>query len=319
MQGSIRGYPWRAKQTERIITMTIPEINLSASQYPKARRGSLRRRMRINPSAAISISVVVLVVIAAVAAPIIAPFPPNAQHITLRLRPPSWLPNGQPGYFLGTDTLGRDVFSRIIYGARISLIVGISSILISGFIGIALGLLAGFFQGSADVVLSTIADIQQSIPFIALLIALAAVMGPSLQNVILILGVTGWVVYYRVMRADTLTIKQRYYVEASKALGANRGWIILKHIFPNSVASIIVIGTLLMASVITGEAGLSFLGLGIPPVIPTWGNMIADGREYLQDAWWLPVFPGLAISITVLGVNLIGDWLRDLLDPRYYK
>ena len=249
----------------------------------------------------------------------IVPFPPNEQHIVLRLRPPSWLPNGVPGYFFGTDTLGRDIFSRIIFGARISLIVGFSSILISGFIGVALGLLAGFFQGSADAILSTIADIQQSIPFIALLIALAAVMGPSLLNVILILGITGWVVYYRVMRADTLSIKQRIYVEASKALGANNGWIIIRHILPNALASIIVIGTLLMASVITGEAGLSFLGLGIPPIIPTWGNMIAGGREYLQDAWWLSVFPGLAISITVLGVNLIGDWLRDLFDPRYYS
>jgi len=299
--------------------MTIPEIDIGKTRNKKIGHGSLRRRMRISPSAGISIFVVVLVMIAAVAAPLIAPFPPNQQHIELRLRPPSWLPKGAPGYFLGTDTLGRDIFSRILYGARISLIVGISSILIAGSIGVVLGLVAGFFQGFADSILSTIADIQQSIPFIALLIALAAVMGPSLQNVILILGVTGWVVYYRVMRADTLSIRKRTYVEASRALGANNGGIIIKHVFPNSLASIIVIGTLLMASVITGEAGLSFLGLGIPPSIPTWGNMIADGREYLQDAWWLSVFPGLAISITVLGVNLIGDWLRDLLDPRYYS
>ncbi len=299
--------------------MAIQEINPEKPRLKKSGRGPLRRRIRLSPSAAVSIFVLFLVVVAAVAAPVIAPFPPDEQHIALRLHPPSWLPGGESGYFLGTDTLGRDVFSRILYGARISLIVGIGSILISGCIGIVLGLAAGFFQGAADVILSTVADIQQSVPFIALLIALAAVVGPSLQNVILILGVTGWVVYYRVMRADTLSIKQRYYVEASRALGANKGWIIIKHVLPNSFASIIVIGTLLMATVITSEAGLSFLGLGIPPTIPTWGNMIADGREYLQDAWWLPVFPGLAISVTVLGVNLIGDWLRDLLDPRYYK
>ncbi len=299
--------------------MTVLDIDRGKSRIIKTEKISLRRRLRISPSAAISISVVVIVIFAAVAAPLIAPFPPNEQHIALRLHPPSWLPHGEPSYFLGTDTLGRDIFSRLIYGARISLVVGFSSILISGCIGVVLGLIAGFFQGFADTILSTFADIQQSIPFIALLIALAALIGPSLQNVILILGVTGWVVYFRVMRADTMSIKQRFYVEASRALGANNRWIILRHIFPNSVASIMVIGTLLMASVITGEAGLSFLGLGIPPIIPTWGNMIADGREYLQDAWWLSVFPGLALSITVLGVNLIGDWLRDLFDPRYYS
>jgi peptide/nickel transport system permease protein len=299
--------------------VTISDINSGNLRNKKSKKRSFRRRFRISISASISIVVVALVIVAAVAAPLIAPFPPNEQHIVLRLRPPSWLPHGEPGYIFGTDTLGRDIFSRIIYGARISLVVGFSSIFISGLLGVFLGLIAAYFQGFSDTLLSTFADIQQSIPFIALLIALAAVIGPSLQNVILILGITGWVVYYRVMRADTLSIKQRYYIEASRALGANNSWIIIKHIFPNSVASIMVIGTLLMASVITGEAGLSFLGLGIPPIIPTWGNMIADGREYLQDAWWLSVFPGVALSITVLGVNLIGDWLRDLFDPRYYS
>lgn len=299
--------------------MTVLEIPSGKPRSIKPGQNSLRRRLRISPSAAISIVVVTMVIITGAAAPLLAPFPPDQQHLNLRLRPPSWLPNGQAGYYLGTDTMGRDIFSRILFGARISLVIGISSIVISGFIGVFLGLVAGFFQSFADAVLSTIADIQQAIPFIALLIAFAAAIGPSLQNVILILGVTGWVVYYRVMRAETLSIKQRTYVEASRALGADKGWIILRHIFPNSAASIIVIGTLLMASVITSEAALSFLGLGIPPTIPTWGNMIAEGREYLQDAWWLPVFPGLAISITVLGVNLIGDWLRDLFDPRYYS
>lgn len=300
-------------------SMGVPEIPVGKLQTNKSRRRYLSRRLRINPSAAISIAVVVLVIIAGVAAPVLAPFPPNQQHLSLRLHPPSWLPDGQPGYFLGTDTLGRDILSRILYGARISLIVGISSILISGSIGVVLGLVAGFFESVADTVISTIGDIQQAIPFIALLIAFAAAMGPSLKNVILILGITGWVVYYRVMRAETLSIKKRTFVEASRALGADNNWIILRHIFPNSFASIIVIGTLLLANVITSEAALSFLGLGIPPTIPSWGNMIADGREYLQDAWWLPVFPGLVISITVLGVNLIGDWLRDLFDPRYYS
>jgi peptide/nickel transport system permease protein len=297
--------------------MAVSEISSKSLPIKGIRKISLRRRLRISPAAGVSIIVVSLIILAAIAAPLISPFPPNQQHLTLRLHAPSWLPKGEPGYFLGTDTLGRDIFSRIIYGARISLIVGFSSIIISGFIGVSLGLIAGFFQGSADAVISTIADIQQAVPFIALLIAFAAALGPSLRNVILILGITGWVVYFRVMRAETLSIKHRLYVDAARALGASKFRIIVRHILPNSAASIIVIGTLLMASVITSEAALSFLGLGIPPTIPTWGNMIADGRQYLQDAWWLPVFPGLAISITVMGVNLIGDWLRDLFDPRY--
>lgn len=279
-------------------------------------RGSSWRRPWSNPSAFLGIVIVLAVIVCGLAAPILAPYPPGKQHIQNRLRPPSWLPGGEPGFLLGTDTLGRDILSRILYGARISLIVGGSSIVISGAVGISLGLIAAFYQKWGDPFLSILADIQQSIPPIALIIAFAAAIGPGLRNVIIILGVTGWVVYYRVMRAETLSVRHRIYVEAARALGGRDYWIILRHILPNVSASMLVIATLLLASVITSEAALSFLGLGIPPTIPTWGNMIAEGREYLTDAWWLPVFPGVAISLTVLGINLVGDWLRDVLDPR---
>ena len=290
--------------------------NEGSEGLPKGGRRSIWRRRRLNASALLGLAIVLVVVIAGLAAPALAPYPATEQHIQIRLKPPSWLPGGESGFLLGTDTLGRDILSRIIYGARISLIVGASSILISGAIGIFLGLIAAFYQKWGDPFLSILADIQQSIPPIALIIAFAAAIGPGLRNVILILGVTGWVVYYRVMRAETLSVRHRIYVEAARALGGKDSWIILRHILPNVSASILVIATLLLATVITSEAALSFLGLGIPPTIPTWGNMIAEGREYLTDAWWLPVFPGVAISLTVLGINLLGDWLRDVFDPR---
>lgn len=280
------------------------------------RRASLWRRLFSSPSAVIGLALFLAVVIAALAAPVIAPHAPDQQHLALRLRPPGWAPDDGPVFWLGSDTLGRDVLSRILFGARVSLAVGLASVLISGTLGIALGLVAGFMGGLVDMFLSTLADIQQSIPFIALIIAVAAAIGAGVRNVILILGVTGWVSYFRVVRGETLSVRETEYVEAARSIGAGNLRIIGRHILPNVAASVVVIATLLLAAVITSEAALSFLGLGVPPTTPTWGNMISEGREYVRDAWWLPVFPGLAISATVLGINLLGDWLRDVLDPR---
>ena len=293
-----------------------PGASSLSKETPRRGQQKLWRRLISTKSAVLGLLLFLATVVSALGAPILTPYDPSQQHLQLRLRPPGFGSAGELRFLLGTDTLGRDVLSRILFGARISLLVGLSSVVISGSIGITLGLVAGFFGGLADSILSTAADIQQSVPFIALIIALAAAIGSGVRNVVLILGVTGWVSYYRVVRSETLSIRQREYVEAARAVGAGSVRIMVRHVLPNVAASVLVIATLLLAAVITSEAALSFLGLGIPPTIPTWGNMISEGREYVRDAWWLPVFPGLAISGTVLGVNLLGDWLRDVLDPR---
>ena len=273
------------------------------------------RRRRIGLTARVGIAILVGVALAAIFAEAIAPSAPDAQLLTSRLDPPSWL-GGEHGYILGTDQLGRDVLSRVIYGSRVSLIVGLAGVVLSGTLGVTLGLVAGYFGGYWDRVIMRITDVQQAIPALVLAIAVVAVLRPSLLNLIIVLAVTTWVAFARVVRSEVLALRETLFVEAARVVGARDRRIIARHILPNVAASIIVIGSLTVANLILFEASLSFLGLGVPPPTPTWGRMVFDGMEYVSTAWWIPLFPGVAVMLTVLGSNLVGDWLRDALDPR---
>lgn len=259
--------------------------------------------------------VIGVVVVAAVAAPLLAPFDPNSQDITTRLKPPGF--RSETGvYLLGTDALGRDILSRLIYGARISLIVGLASVLMAGSIGVFLGLVSGYLGGWIDSIIMRWTDIQLAIPFLVLALAVVAALGSGLGKMIVVLGVTGWVNYARVVRAEVLVVRERDYTDAARALGVPTSLILWRHVLPNVASSIIVMASLQVARMILFESSLSFLGLGIPPEIPTWGSMVATGRDYLSIAWWVSTLPGLAIFFTVLGINLCGDRLRDILDPQ---
>lgn len=274
-------------------------------------------RMLFKRKTALMGSIIVLiVVISALLAPFISPYDPNESDLSKRLLPPSWEEDGTQEHYLGTDHLGRDILSRIIYGTRISLIVGIVTVLISGIFGTILGLIGGYYRGFIDSFLMRLTEIQLAFPFILLALAIMAVLGPGLKNVILVLSITGWVMYTRLVRGEVLLIRELEYVKATKALGQKNAKIIFKHILPNVFPTIIVVGTLRIANMIIAEASLTFLGLGVESSIPTWGSMLADGRNYITSAWWVAAFPGIAIMLTVLGINLLGDWLRDVLDPR---
>lgn len=261
------------------------------------------------------IAILVAIALAAVFAEVIAPSSPVTQRLTERLDPPWWL-GGEHGYALGTDQLGRDVLSRVIYGSRVSLVVGVAGVALSGTLGVTLGLLAGYFGGYWDRVIMRVTDVQQAIPALVLAIAVVAILRPSLLNLIVVLAVTTWVAFARVVRSEVLALRETLFVEAARVVGASDRRIIARHILPNVTASIIVIGSVTVANLILFEASLSFLGLGVPPPTPTWGRMVFDGLEYVSTAWWIPLFPGVAVMLTVLGSNLVGDWLRDALDPR---
>jgi len=265
----------------------------------------------MNPGGMIGLFIVGCVVLLSLLAPWISPHDPGLQDINQRLRPPAW-----PDHPLGTDGLGRDILSRILHGARISLGISLSAAVLSGVVGVSLGLFAGYFGGILDGLLSRLADIQQAVPFLVLAIGVTAVAGPGLLNLVLVLSVTTWVNYFRVVRAEVLAAREEQYVWAARAVGCSSARIIFRHILPNVVAPIIVVATLLIANMMIFEASLSFLGLGVPPGTPTWGRLVSDGREYVTSAWWISFFPGMAIFITVMGINLIGDWLRESLDPR---
>ena len=269
-----------------------------------------------NKLAAGGIVIIVLVVLTAVCAPWLAPQDPTKLALRERLLPPAWMEKSMPEHLLGTDSLGRDSLSRLIYGSRISLIVGLVSVVISGFLGVGLGLISGYYGGRIDDVIMRIADIQLAIPFITLAIAVMAVLGSGLRNIILVLGVTGWVSYARLVRGQVIGLREMEFVKAAVAVGAKNSYIIVRHILPNVVAHVIVIASFGVASNIISESSLSFLGLGVEPSIPSWGGMLADGRKYIEIAWWQATFPGLAILLTVMGINVVGDWLRDYLDPR---
>jgi len=275
------------------------------------------RRLAARRTALFGLVVVVVVALAAVGAPLISPFDPIEQDLgDLRLKAPGFRDAGGRVHPLGTDHLGRDLLARVIHGARPALLVGFAAVAISGLIGMAAGLISGYFGGRTDDVLMRLADIQLAFPFILLAIAVIGVLGPSLKTIIIVIGVSSWVVYARIVRGAVLTLREREFVQAARALGGGDVRILLRHVLPNAFTPWLVVATLDMARVIVIESALSFLGLGVQPPTPTWGGMLADGRVYISTAWWLATFPGLAILVTVLGINLFGDGLRDTLDPR---
>ncbi len=260
--------------------------------------------------------VLLLIVASAVLAPRIARHDPLAVNIRHRLAPPAWMPGGTPQHLLGTDQVGRDLLSRVIYGGRVSLVVGIVAVLISATIGVLMGLGAGYFGTRTDAVIMTLVNVMLTFPFVLFALAVIAVLGPSLTNMIAVLGIAGWPVYTRVVRAETLAIREREFVLAGRALGMSHPRIVFRQILPNLVSTTVVIATLQVAQVIIAEAFLSFLGLGIQPPTPAWGNMLGEGRVYMLNSWWIAAFPGLAIFLTTLTINLMGNALRDWLDPR---
>jgi peptide/nickel transport system permease protein len=268
--------------------------------------------MRRDPAFWASAAALAVLVIAALFADRLAPYGPNEQDITQRLRAPDLA----GGHLLGTDEVGRDILSRLIYGARVSLLVGVIAVGLSCPVGVLVGLVAGYAGRRADDVLMRITDIQLAIPTILLAIAVVAVLGPGLGNVILTLTVTGWTLYARLVRGETLAVKGRDFVQAARANGAGDARIVARHVLPNVLSPVIVVAVFAVANMIVLEATLSFLGLGVEPSVVTWGRMLNGGRLYLSTAWWLTAFPGLAIFVTVLAVNLLGDHLRDWLDPR---
>ena len=291
------------------------EIEVRGTRQPRAWRFTRWGRFLREPSAVFGSVILTALIVAAIAAPALAPHDPGATDLRLRNVPPSWDAEGSAEHLLGTDPVGRDILSRIIYGARVSLFVGIAVTVLAAILGVAVGLLAGYYGGAVDEVLMRIADLFLVFPFILLAVTIIAVLGAGLTNLIIVLVVTGWVQYARLVRGQVLSLKRVQYVEAARVAGATDRRLIGRHILPNLLASVVVLGTLQMAFVLLTEAALSFLGLGVNPSVPTWGTMINEGRNYIYNAWWVITFPGIAILLTVLAINMLGDWLRDVLDP----
>jgi len=274
----------------------------------------LRRIWRLKWSVFAAV-MMLLIVASAVFAPVVAPHGPLDVNIRHRLAPPAWMEGGTPAHLLGTDQVGRDLLSRVIYGGRVSLLVGVAAVLISASLGVLLGLGAGYFRGRVDWTIMTLVNIMLTFPFVLLALAVIAVLGPSLLNMIFVLGIADWPLYARVIRAETLSLREREFVMAGRALGMSHLRLMFRQILPNLVSIIVVIATLQVARVIILESFLSFLGLGIQPPTPAWGNMLGEGRVYLLNSWWIAAFPGLAIFVTTLAINLMGNGLRDWLDP----
>lgn len=298
---------------------TIPLVPVKVRPLSHRRR-EMRRAFRSMVQAKwplLALLVLLLVAFAAIFGPWISPLDPNRQDIMMRLADPLTEGRRNAFFLLGTDGLGRDVLSRLLYGARVSLLVGVCAILVGGTIGVVAGLVAGYFGGWIDDVIMRLGDIQLAFPFILLAIMFLVILGPGVMNIIIVLGVGQWVTYARIVRAQTLSLREKEYVEAARALGDSTFLIIFRTILPNIIAPLTVIASFNVASVILSEASLSFLGLGVPPNVPTWGAMLADSRDQLMaNKWWLAFFPGIAIVLTVLAFNILGDWLRDFLDPR---
>jgi peptide/nickel transport system permease protein len=268
-------------------------------------------RLRRHGLGLFGLCLVAAAVTAAVAAPWLAPVDPLRSDFAQGLRPP-----GTPGHPLGTDQLGRDLLSRVLYGARIALFIGLCTVALTALVGSLLGLVAGFVEGLPGAILMRLADVQLSFPFILLALTINAIVGLGLRNIIISLSVAGWVVYARVVRGQVLSVKQREYVHAAAALGTGRARVVFRHVLPNVAPSIVVVASLQFSQFVVAEAAISFLGFGVQPPTPAWGSMLSEGRDFLYVAWWLAAWPGAALALTALGVNLVGDWLRDVLDPK---
>ncbi len=258
---------------------------------------------------------IALLGVVAAAAPWLAPQDPIRQSLRGRLSPPTLEGADGRSHLFGTDHLGRDVLSRVIYGSRVSLVIGFSAVVVGGLLGSALGILAGFAGNRVDGVIMTLADAQLAFPFILLAIGIIAVLGPSFPTLVVVIGLSGWVSYARILRSQVLVLRSREFVEAIHALGGSVWRVVLRHVLPNVMSSIVVVATLELARSIVLEATLSFLGLGIQPPTPSWGGMIQEGRDYLDSAWWISTFPGIVLMLTSIVVSRTGDGLRDLLDP----
>lgn len=266
-----------------------------------------------NPLARWGLGIISTILVLALLAPLIAPFDPDAINVKAILLAPS------SDHWMGTDGLGRDVFSRMLYGARISLLVGFVAVGIATIIGVILGAIAGFYRGWVDVIIMRLVDVMLSIPTFFLILAVIAFLNPSIWNIMIVIGLTSWMGVTRLVRAEFLSLREREFVLSARTMGAGDLRLIFLHLLPNSLTPIIVSTVLGIASAVLVESGLSFLGLGVQPPQASWGNILTDGKEYIQFAWWLSLFPGLAILLTVLGYNLLGEGLRDALDPRTVK
>ncbi|MHC8517787.1 ABC transporter permease [Sporosarcina sp. ITBMC105] len=296
-----------------------PTLTGSANTINQSKSNAIKRWTKMllkSKTGTLGFLIVVFVFFIAIFANVLAPHDPAEINPAMMLKPPSWMEGGESAYFLGTDNLGRDILSRILYGSRVSLLVGIASVILAGIIGVIVGLTAGYYGGWLDTILMRIVDSFLSIPNILFALVFLAVFGPSVPTLIIVLGVTNWVGYARIVRGETLSIKEREFVRAARSLGVKNSKIIRRHVLPNVISSFIVISTLSVATTIILEASLSFLGLGVQPPTVSWGGILSDGRDYLATSWWLATFPGVAITVTVLGIIFLGDWLRDVLDPR---
>lgn len=284
---------------------------------PRSRRWAAAGRALTHSGLIFGTAVILLATLAAIAPQSVARQDPLAQDIGNRLIPPAWMTGGHAEWLLGTDHLGRDILSRVLYGSRVSLAVGLWSVAIGGPIGLLLGLLAGYRGGVMDALVMRLVDLHLAFPFVLLAMALIAIVGPGLWKMVAVFSLTSWMLYARTVRASVLSLREREFVQAARAMGAGSGRIVVRHVVPNIVSTLVVLLSFDVARIILAESALSFLGLGVPPPSPSWGGMLSEGREYIQDAWWIAAFPGLAITLVTVGVSFFGDGLRDLLDPQF--
>lgn len=273
-------------------------------------------RTRFDLQFVFALAVIALFVVAGALGGLIAPYDPAQQDLAQTLKPPAWHAEGSRAHLLGTSSLGQDVLSGLLAGARVSMLVALCAVGLSGVFGVIVGLIAGYLGGWLDALLMRLADIQISIPFILLAIALIGALGPSLTNVILVIAITNWVTYAKLVRTETARLRQRDFVRFAQVCGTPWPVIFARHLLPNVMNSVVVVVTLDIGKVIIFESGLSFLGLGVQPPIPSWGGMLADGRKYINIAYWTSLFPGIAIFLVVLCVNFAGNWLRVRTDPK---
>ena len=280
-----------------------------------SRQPSLFSLLRRSPIGLAGAAITTFVIVLALISPYIVPHDPIRGNLRERYKPPGFISANGTTYLLGSDQLGRDIFSRILVGSRVSVLVGVVAVLIAGTIGVAYGLVSGFFGGRVDGFMMRICDAMLSIPFVIRVVAISGVVGPGLVTLILILGLSGWVTYARVIRGEVLKARANDYVMAAWSIGQRPLWVVLQHILPNVIASAIVLAALQVGITMLAESSLSFLGLGVKPPTVTWGIQLADGKSVINSAWWMTTYPGIAITITVLGVVFLGDWLRDSLDP----
>lgn len=297
--------------------MAVSETSTPASmsRASRPRRGArLWRELRSLPL--VPMICIAALLVMAIGAPWLTPYPPTEQSLLDRLKPPFWIDGGELAHPLGTDLFGRDVLSRVLYGARVSLSVALTAIVVAGSIGTSVGVVAGYFGGFVEMILMRLVDAFLAVPAVLVAIVLASTLGPSFENVVVVIGLLYWPRYARQVRSETLSIKRSDFVALARIAGASTPRILLTHILPNLVPSLMVLASLQVGAAIILEATLSFLGVGIPPPLPAWGVIVEDGRGMLATAWWISLFPGIAIALTVLAFNLTGDWVRDRLDPK---